>query len=340
MDEPTGTSQPGGAAPLSGRRDRFRGALLGFAVGDALGAPAEFLSPQQVAERWGVLTEMVGGGCHGVAPGEVTDDTDMMLCLAESLVSTRTFDPDDIVRRYVAWFDSDPNDVGVTVRTVLLSIRSGTPWDRASRRAHEVLGRMTAGNGSLMRSPAIALRYAADPVQRRDAALRESALTHFDRLAGWACVAYTDLVATAIAGTPASLRAALPAIAAAVEPDEPRVAGVLRDALEAEREEIVASGYVLETLKAAVWAVMRNDDLEATIVEAVNLGDDADTVGAVAGALAGALYGEAAIPSRWTAALTVTERVRDAAEGLAGLCEAGQPLGRARETEDNGSARR
>lgn len=294
-DTPPADATPASAQPLP-QRERFRGALLGFAVGDALGAPAEFLSREQVAERWGLLTEMVGGGCHNVAPGEVTDDTEMLLCLAESLAASGDFDPQDVVRRYMAWFESNPTDVGLTVRTTLLSIRSGTPWERAARRAHVVLGRMSAGNGSLMRSPAIALRYANDPARRREVALQESMLTHFDRLAGWACVAYT-----------------------AIEADEPRVAAVLRDALEASRAEIVASGYVLDTLKAALWAVLHSEDFEQALIEAVNLGDDADTVGALTGALAGALYGERAIPVRWSAALTVTQRLNDAAERLADL---------------------
>ena len=288
-DTPPADATPASAQPLP-QRERFRGALLGFAVGDALGAPAEFLSREQVAERWGLLTEMVGGGCHNVAPGEVTDDTEMLLCLAESLAASGDFDPQDVVRRYMAWFESNPTDVGLTVRTTLLSIRSGTPWERAARRAHVVLGRMSAGNGSLMRSPAIALRYANDPARRREVALQESMLTHFDRLAGWACVAYTDIVAA-----------------------------VLRDALEASRAEIVASGYVLDTLKAALWAVLHSEDFEQALIEAVNLGDDADTVGALTGALAGALYGERAIPVRWSAALTVTQRLNDAAERLADL---------------------
>ena len=316
-DTPPADATPASAQPLP-QRERFRGALLGFAVGDALGAPAEFLSREQVAERWGLLTEMVGGGCHNVAPGEVTDDTEMLLCLAESLAASGDFDPQDVVRRYMAWFESNPTDVGLTVRTTLLSIRSGTPWERAARRAHVVLGRMSAGNGSLMRSPAIALRYANDPARRREVALQESMLTHFDRLAGWACVAYTDIVAAALAGTSA-LRALVPASAAAIEADEPRVAAVLRDALEASRAEIIASGYVLDTLKAALWAVLHSEDFEQALIEAVNLGDDADTVGALTGALAGALYGERAIPVRWSAALTVTQRLNDAAERLADL---------------------
>lgn len=312
----SGTSPGRPASTAETVRDRCRGSLLGLAVGDALGAPAEFLTADQVAERWGVLAEMVGGGCHDCEPGEVTDDTEMMLCLAESIVSLGAFDPQDVMRRYVAWFDSDPKDVGITVRTVMLGMKSGTSWDRAARRAHEVLGRMTAGNGSLMRAAPVALRYLGEPQRRAAVALADSALTHFDPIAGWACVALDELIAAAIAG---ELCERLSAIAAALRADEPRVAAVLSEAGEAEREEIVASGYVLDTLKAALWAVLRADSFEAALIRAVNLGDDADTVGAVAGALAGALHGEVAIPARWAGALLVRDRVLAAADGLAGL---------------------
>jgi ADP-ribosyl-[dinitrogen reductase] hydrolase len=316
-DGAAGAARANGPASTAARvRDRFRGCLLGLAVGDALGAPAEFLTAGQVAERWGILTEMVGGGCHECQPGEVTDDTEMMLCLAESLVSRGDFDAEDIMHRYVAWFDTDPVDVGITVRTVMLGVKSGTTWERAARRAHEVLGRMTAGNGSLMRTAPVALRYVNEPRRRAAVALAESALTHFDQVAGWACVALDELIAAAIAG---ELREQLPVIAARLHEDEPRVAAVLTLAGEATREEIVASGYVLETLKAALWAVSSSDSFEDALIGAVNLGDDADTVGAVAGALAGALYGETAIPTRWATALLVRDRVLAAADGLTDL---------------------
>ncbi|HEY5387644.1 MAG TPA: ADP-ribosylglycohydrolase family protein, partial [Thermoleophilia bacterium] len=140
-------------------RDRFRGTLLGLAVGEAMGAPADFLTAEQIEERFGVITEMIGGGCHEVQLGEATDATDMMLCLAESLADTGGFDPEDIMNRYLAWFESGPRDVSLTVRTVLLSFRSGTHWDLASRRAFEILGSPAAGNGSLMRCAPLALLF-------------------------------------------------------------------------------------------------------------------------------------------------------------------------------------
>ena len=106
-------------------RDRFRGALLGLAAGEALGAPAEFLTAEQVVEKYGVITEMIGGGVYDVAPGEVTDATEMMLCLAESLADNGRFEPEDIMARYGAWLESHPRHVSLTVRAALISYRSG-----------------------------------------------------------------------------------------------------------------------------------------------------------------------------------------------------------------------
>ena len=297
-------------------RDRFRGALLGLAVGEALGAPADFLTAAQIEERHGVITDMLGGGCHDVAPGETTDATEMMLCLAESLADRRAFDPEDIMERYLAWFDGTPRDVSLTVRTVLLSFRSGTHWDLASRRAFEILGSPTAGNGSLMRCAPLALLYCGDAEARHANSQRESTLTHFDRLAGWACVAFNDLLDAAIAG---ELREELPSIAHTIDEEDKRVSATLREALEAEPEEVQSSTFVLDTLRTAVWSVLHTGTFEEAVCFAVNLGNDADTVGAVTGALAGAVYGEAGIPPRWLAPLQGRERIAAVAERLADL---------------------
>ena len=296
-------------------RDRFRGALLGLAAGEALGEPADFLTAEQIQERFGVITEMIGGGCHDVAPGETTDATQMMLCLAQSLADVGGFDPEDIMHRYDGWFATHPRDVSLTVRTVLLSYRSGTQWDLASRRAFEILGSPAAGNGSLMRCAPIGLRYALDAEARSAYSQRESTLTHFERLAGWACVAFNDLIAAALAG---ELAERVPLIADTIDDEDKRVSAALREAVEAEPEEVQSSAYVLDTLRTALWAVLRTASFEEAVVLAVNLGNDADTVGAVTGALAGAAHGEAGIPKRWLDVLLVRDEAAALADRLAG----------------------
>ena len=297
-------------------RDCFRGALLGLAVGDALGAPAEFLTAVQVVEKYGVITEMIGGGAYDVAPGEATDATEMMLCLAGSLADTGGFDPEDIMARYNAWLESRPRHVSLTVRTALLSYRSGIHWDVASRRAYEILGGPTAGNGSLIRCAPVGLRYWDDEEVRRQLSLRESTLTHFDRLAGWTCSALNDLLSAALRG---ELRERVPDLAQEYEDEDKRVSAVLKDTPAAEVEEIVSSSFVLDTLQTALWTVLHAADFEHAVTVAVNMGNDATAAGAVTGVLAGALYGESSIPTRWLDELAARERVATVADKLATL---------------------
>ncbi len=288
---------------------------LGLAVGDALGAPAEFLTADQVVERWGVLTEMVGGGCYGVQPGETTDATEMMLCLAESLDRRHGFRPDDIMRRYLAWFDAQPRDVSLTVRTVLLAIHSGSAWDIASRRAYEILGRPTAGNGSLMRCAPVALRFFADPDKRRDAALRESTLTHFDpSRAGRAPPSSSCWWRRwrGICATSAGHRRHL------CEEDA-QVTEALLSCGQCRTGGNPQLGLGSGLAQDRPLGHAAHQSFEDAVCTTVNLGDDADTNGAVTGALAGAAYGAAAIPARWTAALLAREHVLEVADHLASL---------------------
>ncbi len=297
-------------------RDRFRGTLLGLAAGEALGAPAEFLTAEQVVENYGVISEMIGGGVYDVAPGEITDATEMMLCLASSLTDNAGFEPEDIMTRYAEWLESQPRHVSLTVRAALISYRSGTHWDVASRRAFEILGGPTAGNGSLIRSAPVGLLYATDAPTRHELSHRESTLTHFDRLAGWSCAAFNDLIAAALTG---DLREEVPAIARTFEDEDKRVAAVLRDTPDAEAEEVVSSSFVLDTLQTALWTVLHGADFEHAVTIAVNMGNDATAAGATTGALAGAVYGESGIPARWIDALTVRDDVTAVADRLADL---------------------
>lgn len=224
--------------PREALRNRFRGCLAGLAVGEALGAPVEFLSSEQIQERLGTVSEMLGGGVYDLAPGEATDATDMMLCLAESLADAGALNLEDVLERYRLWFEGPRHRVSLTVRTALISYMSGTHWNLVSRHASEVLGGITARNGSLSRCAPLGLRYAGDAAARRAASQCESMLTHFDHLAGWSCVAFNDLLAAALTDSAA---AQLPVIADALDEEDRRVSTALRGALTAEPEEIRSS---------------------------------------------------------------------------------------------------
>src|SRR5665647_3595812 len=204
----------------------------------------------------------------GQALGETEHHLGRVDGLAESLADVGGFDPEDIIERYRLWFESQPRHVSLTVRATLLSYRSGTHWDLASRRAFEILGGPTAGNGSIIRCAPVGLRYYADAETRHELSHRESTLTHFDLLAGWSCAAFNDLVTAAIHG---DLREQVPAIAATLDEEDRRVSTMLTDTLVAEPEELRSSSFVLDTLQTALWTVLHATTFEHGVCAAVNL---------------------------------------------------------------------
>src|SRR5688572_21596334 len=184
------------------RSHRVAGALVGSAVGDALGAPFEFGPARQFSARFpsparGARTEMCGGGSLGWEPGEFTDDTQMALLLASSLVERGGLDEIDIFERFRTWAAAGPPDIGNQTRAVL---RSGRPWDVAAAE-HFARSGHAAGNGSLMRTTPAAIRFSRDGREATmDAARRISALTHGDPSAGEGCAIFHQLMRVALDG--------------------------------------------------------------------------------------------------------------------------------------------
>jgi len=290
--------------------ERAAGAVVGSAVGDALGAPFEFGPPGAFTTRFPLRTtertrtgaegahQMCGGGTWD--PGEATDDTQMAVLVGESLLAHGGFDPADMFARFRRWAAAEPKDIGLQTEDVLTN---GMPWDLAAG-AHFQVNARAAGNGSLMRATTSAVWFAADGrTATMDAARRIAALTHGDRAAWEGTAIFHDLVRVALAGD--APIAAIPAALAAVHHDHrERWTGVLaptwhpRDATE-------FNGAVWPCLGSAVWAVRTTRTFEDAIRAALDLGGDTDTVAAVTGGLAGALYGLGAIPARWTDRLHV-----------------------------------
>ena len=292
-------------------RERFVGCLIGLALGDALGAPLEFMSRDEIAARHGEVRELLGGGWLNVDPGEWTDDTQMALAIANSIVAHGAVDPADIARRFVAWMHTGPKDIGTITRLALQYHDRGLPLDEVGPRVCSELARRCAGNGSVMRCAPVGLFHAARP----DALVRDSgltsALTHADPLAVWSCVATNLAIVELLAGRREGL---LARVAAAIE--VPAVRETILAAPGLARKDVRSGGYVLETLGAAFWALENHSGFEPVAVAAINLGDDADTVGAVAGALAGAREGIAAIPQRWLRTLRDADGIAEIALAL------------------------
>ena len=294
---------------LNAEHDRAVGAMLGLAVGDALGATLEFSRRDSNP----VVTELVGGGPFGLAPGEWTDDTSMALCLANSLIACRGFDPNDLLTRFVAWWREGSNsvtgncfDIGNTTRRALHR------FEQAGELEFGIEDPNQAGNGSLMRLAPVAIFAAGDRDEAERLADLQSRTTHPAPVAHEACRLYARLLTSALSG------AGKAEILNAVEwIGSPEITDIAQGGWRTkDRSEILSSGYVVHTLEAALWCIHRGKNFEEAVILAANLGDDADTVGAVTGQLAGALWGRQSIPDRWLGTLAWSDRLIDRAEKL------------------------
>ena len=298
--------------------DRFRGCLLGLAAGDALGPTLEFKPPGTFEP----IDDLVGGGPFGLEPGQWTDDTSMALCLATSLVECGRLDPVDQMQRYVRWWregylssTGQCFDIGITTSTALSRfMQHGDPCSGPT-------DPNSAGNGSLMRLAPVPMRYASDAAEAIARAADSSRTTHQATEAVDACRFYAGLLVGALRGVdkqtllspgycpvdrlwerdPLADKVALVASGSFKDREPPHIKG---------------TGYVVDALEAALWAFDRSDTFREGALLAVNLGDDADTTGAIYGQIAGAHYGAEAIPTSWRAKLAMADDITSLADRL------------------------
>ena len=290
-------------------RDRALGAFLGLAVGDAVGTTLEFRERDEASR----LEDMVGGGPFNLAPGNWTDDTAMALALAESLAARGTLDCRDLMDRFVSWWRN--GDYSCTGRCFDIGITTSAALSRYQQTGDPLAGStdsQSAGNGSLMRLAPVALRFLGDEQGLDAAAVDQSRTTHAAEETVDACRAFAALLADAIGGTP---RANL--LAPRSFEGAPAINRVLAGSWRGRgRDSIQSSGYVVHTLEAALWSVARTADFRGAVLLAANLADDADTVAAVTGQLAGALYGLRGIPEPWLEQVAWKDRLLDAGNRL------------------------
>ena len=274
-------------------QDRARGCAVGAAIGDALGMPLEF-GPRRSTER--LVREMEPGR---IPAGTFTDDTEMALALADSLLAHRPLDPVDLARRFAAWYMAGPDDLGIHTGNVLSRFAKGESWEQAANTVQR-LHPNSAGNGSVMRCWPLALAHWDDPGQLLVDSQLQSRVTHpHPECQSGSAFVNATIYALLQGATPSGAVAAALKMAAVTGP----LQAVIRQAPERQREELLNSGWVRHTLESAVWGLLTTGSFEEAVVQVVNLGQDADTAGAVVGALAGAAYGLHAIPARWRAEL-------------------------------------
>lgn len=297
-------------------QDRAEGTLLGLAMGDAVGTTLEFTS----RDSRPLLMDMLGGGPFRLQAGEWTDDTAMAVALADSLLASNGLNEQDLLSRFTAWWREGVYsctgrcfDIGATTAQALAR------WEQSKADHCGATDPHSAGNGSLMRLAPVAIRYWNDRRALRDAAARQSKTTHAAPEAVDACVLYAEMMADAIEGRRRSeVLAARPGDWAG------RIAAVNSGSWRGKaRGEIEATGYVAHSIEAALWAVGRAPAFDRAVLHAANLGQDADTTAAIAGQLAGALAGAAALPKAWRERVAWRSRIGN----MAGLLRAASDVG-------------
>jgi ADP-ribosylglycohydrolase len=312
-------SPDAGYVTASGQpRDRYVGALLGLAVGDALGTTLEFQSPGSFPP----LSDMIGGGPFKLKPGQWTDDTSMALCLAESLIECNGFNGVDQLQRYVRWsreghWSSTGRcfDIGNVVSRALGTFaKTGAAFCGPTKDS-------TAGNGSLMRLAPVPMFYARDPELAIRMAADSSRTTHGTAMAVDACRYFAGLIVGAIAGVGKDELLSpgyspVPGLWTR-EPLHPAIAEIAAGSFRTRRPpEIAGTGFVVRSLEAALWAFALTDNFKRGAMAAVNLGDDADTTGAIFGQIAGAHYGVDGIPPAWREKVAMVNEIIAMAQRL------------------------
>ncbi len=292
--------------------DRYRGCLLGLAVGDAIGTTVEF----KARGSFPPVNDMVGGGVFNLKPGQWTDDTSMALCLAESLVEKNGFDSLDQMNRYLAWYENgylsstgSCFDIGNTTRQALEKFKSsGKPMSGSTHPS-------TAGNGSLMRLAPVAMFYAPSRAKAQAYAGKSSRTTHGAKECVDSCALFAGMLLSALAGDEKESILFEGGVTGKVSD---KILAIARgDYREKSVGHIRGNGYVVDALEAALWCFWTTDTFSDAVLKAANLGDDADTTAAICGQIAGAWYGQSGIPTSWLDKLCLRERIIVLAEELA-----------------------
>lgn len=298
--------------------ERYRGSLLGLAIGDALGAPVEFKAPGTFKP----IVDFASGGTWRLQSGFWTDDTSMALCLAESLVEQKGFDPVDQLERYLRWYregylssTGKCFDIGSTTRTALKRFEKTREPHCGATDAN------TAGNGSIMRLAPVPLFFAQDPSRAIEMSGESSKTTHRTRTTVDACRYLGCLIVGAVMGIGKEilLKERYSPVAGYWErfPLCPEIDEIAQGSFKhLDPPAIQGTGYVVRSLEAALWAFYHGDTFRDGVLKAVNLGDDADTTGAVYGGLAGAYYGEGGIPDDWISGIAHKDMIVGFAERL------------------------
>jgi len=274
--------------------DRAMAAFLGFAAGDALGATVEFMTKGEISAQYGVHREITGGGWLRLKPGKVTDDTEMALALGRSIVRSGELNARDVCEEFAAWLKAGPVDVGNTcrrgIRRYILHGTTEGPFSEGD-----------AGNGAAMRILPVALATLSQPGEAEPWSLVQGHITHHHPLSDAACLTLVRMLHCLLRGE-------------GREKARKIADGLIErhSAFRFEPYRGTSSAFIVDTMQTVLHFYFGTDSFARCVIQTVNQGGDADTTGALAGMLAGANYGLAAIPAAWLSRLdrNVTAEIR------------------------------
>ena len=285
--------------------DRALGAYFGLAVGDALGATVEFMLPREIQYQYGTHRDIIGGGWLKLKAGRVTDDTEMSLALGRALLASDGWNANAVADSFVAWLKTRPVDIGNTCRRgIQRYMVNGSLFGSVSEG--------DAGNGAVMRVLPVILATLHDDAMFRQQALEQARITHNHPLSDAATLALGQMTRVLLKG--GGVKGCRP-VSNALLVEYPKFQFTPYPGR--------ASGYVVDTVQTVLHHFFYTDSFESCVTDTVNRGEDADTTGAIAGMLAGALYGVDAIPKRWLNKLDakVVTEIQWQVDGLLGLSE-------------------
>lgn len=286
---------------------KFQGVILGAAVGDALTAPVQFLSHDEIREQYLEVREMLGGGWLHLRPGQFSDDTQMMLCVLESILEEGTFEVDRAVGKLLQWYKTKPKGIGKTTGASFKRLIKGENWRTASQKVYSKGPHSSAGNGALLRSLPIALRYSSDFASLVTHSSDSAMITHADPIATSGVVLLNLMISQLIHNDEKDPRA--PCIEYLFGKKNNLWKNIFDEIDFLGEEDLIASGFVVDTVQSALWCFLKTGSMEEAVIAAVNRGEDVYALAGVTGALAGAYYGLEGIPPRWLDVLEHREAI-------------------------------
>lgn len=278
-------------------KDKFIGTILGVAIGDALGAPVEGLSPQEIKTRYGKITDYIQNDEKDLKKGEWTDDTAMTIAILEALVENAFFDVHSIIEKFLKWFNGNPKGIGNTTFNALYLIDQGYSYDEASRM---VQTQFSAGNGAAMRVAPIPLFNYKNEIEKLiQDTIDASFITHSHPKAISGAVATSLVIYHNLHYSDKNKLINFLLNDAKEFINDKEFLNIIAEMSNFKETDLINHGYIVQTFKSSLWIFLNSDDFETAILRAVNLGYDADTVGAITGAFAGSYYGRKNIPEKF-----------------------------------------